>query len=72
MSIKIVFEDDYIKRALQSNIPGLKYEEIDINQYSDQTILDSLDFYIQGDYDIELERMERHDIIAKVERVKEV
>lgn len=48
MSIKIVFEDDYIKKALQSNIPGLKYEEIDINEYSDQIILDSLEFYIQG------------------------
>ncbi|MGN8632071.1 hypothetical protein ACTNEW_10905 [Blautia sp. HCP3S3_G3] len=39
MSIKIVFEDDYIKKALQSNIPGLKYEEIDINEYSDQRLL---------------------------------
>ncbi len=72
MSIKIVFEDDYIKKALQSNIPGLKYEEIDINEYSDQIILDSLEFYIQGDHDIEYERMKCHDIIAKVERVKEV
>lgn len=71
MSIKIVFEDEYIKKALQANVPWLKYEEIDIDQYSDEQILDSLDYYIQGDYDIEYEHMKRHDIIAKVERVKE-
>ena len=50
----------------------INLKEIDINQYSDQTILDSLEFYIQGDHDIEYERMECHDIIAKVERVNEV
>lgn len=47
MSIKIVFEDEYIKKALQANAPWLKYEEIDIDQYSDEQILDSLDYYIQ-------------------------
>lgn len=71
MSIKIVFEDEYIKKALKANMSWLKYEEIDIDQYSDRQILDSLDIYIQGDYDIEYERMKSHDIIAKVEHVRE-
>lgn len=44
---------DYIKKALQASCPHLKYEEIDIEQYSDEDIFDSLDYYIQGDYDIE-------------------
>lgn len=71
MSIKLVLEDEFIKKALQANMSWLKYEEIDINQYSDQQILDSLDIYIQGDYDYEYVYMKRHDIIAKVERVRE-
>lgn len=68
MSIKIVFDDEYVKKAIHSNCPWLQYEEIDIANCSDQKILDSLSYYIQGDYDVEYVHMESHDIEAVVER----